>query len=106
MANTNSSSEEPGRQVEAKKPIETKSSKLSTAQITILASLLSLAGVVAGAALTGWFTKQSEEVKAGGSISSEEKHFEADLIIKAISTDDQGKALKTLSFFYQRGSYP
>src|SRR5271166_653816 len=132
MTDTPEPSEATRFQVEANKEIElakiqlardqfenekAKSSRLTAAQITLLTSVLSLASGVAGAALTGWFTKQGEEVKAqaglgveeakaGGSINLEKTKFETSLIVGAIKTDDQQKAVKTLKFYAKAGLIP
>jgi hypothetical protein len=94
-----------------------RSGRLSTSQLALLASLLSVLSGLLGAAITGWFSKQSEEVKlkagvgieevkGGSSINLEKLKFETGLIIQAIKTDDQAKAVKTLKFLANAGLIP
>jgi hypothetical protein len=99
-----SSSNDPNDQIELAK--KEQSGRLTTSQIALLGSLLSVVSGMAGAAITGWFSKQSEEIKGGTSINLEKLKFETGLVIQAIKTDDQTKAVKTLKFFANAGLIP
>jgi hypothetical protein len=83
-----------------------KSGRFSTASLTLLASLISVASALFGASITGWFTTKTEQVKSDTSISLEKIKFETELVLKAINTDDQLKAVKTLKFFASAGLIP
>jgi hypothetical protein len=96
---------------------KSRSGRLTTTQLALLGSLLSVASGVIGAGVTGWFSKQNEEVKlkagvgieeikGGTSINLERLKFETGLVIQAIKTDDQVKAVKTLKFFANAGLIP
>ena len=94
-----------------------RSGRLTASQLALLGSLISVASGLLGAAITGWFSKQNEEVKSqagigveevkgGTSINLEKLKFETGLVIQAIKTDDQAKAVKTLKFFANAGLIP
>jgi hypothetical protein len=69
------------------------------ARVTVVVAIVGLIGAVAGAAVTGYFNQRAQ-------ISVERAKFEADLILKAIDTEDQTTAIKTLKFLADAGLIP
>jgi hypothetical protein len=67
-------------------------------------------GGIAGAWITGSFANSTslgvETTKAASALGLERLKFETGLVIKAIDTVDQQKAVQTLSFFAKAGLIP
>jgi hypothetical protein len=74
---------------------------------TVIAAFLTVFGGITGALINGLFNKQqsigSEEVKSLASIKLENAKLQTNLIIKAIDTTDQDKAIRALKFFAKAG---
>ena len=96
---------------------KSRSGRLTATQIALIGSLLSVTSGIVGAGITGWFSKQSEEVKLQAGVGVEKERgdtslnieklkFETGLVLEAIKTDDQAKAVSTLKFYAKAGLIP
>ncbi len=83
---------------------------VTTAIATVIAAGCGLLGAVAGASIKGYYDQISqvtvEKTRVGGALELERLKFQADLILKAIDTEDQQTAIKTLKFFANAGLIP
>jgi hypothetical protein len=83
---------------------------ITTPLATVIAAGCGLLGAVAGAFVKGYYDQTSqvtvEETRVGGALELERLKFQADLILKAIDTEDQQTAIKTLKFFANAGIIP
>lgn len=88
-----------------------------SAEATVLAALFTVAGALAGALIKGYYDGNAEQLrgqsalaiedrKAVAGIALEQQKFQAELILKAIDTEDQTGAVKTLKFFANAGLIP
>lgn len=83
---------------------------MTTPLATVIAAGCTLLGAVVGAFVKGYYDRASqvsvEETRVGGALDLERLKFQADLILKAIDTEDQETAIKTLKFFANAGLIP
>lgn len=92
-----------------------------SAEATVIAAIFTVAGAVSGALIKGYYDGRTsenaeqlraesalaiEDRKATAGISLEQQKFQAELILKAIDTEDQAGAVKTLKFFANAGLIP
>lgn len=76
----------------------------------VIAAGCAVVGGVAGAIIEGSFDQTTqitvEETRVSGALELERIEFQSELILKAIDTDDQQAAIRTLRFFANAGLIP